>query len=258
MPFESQPRDRAGQSAAEQTVREIGARGGPFVAAVEATRMPMVVTDPAVLDNPIIYVNAAFLELSGYEPGEVLGQNYFFLVGEQVDEEAVQRVKAAMAARRTFIEDVPFRPKGGREAWVSMFVSPVVEDGQVVQHFASFLDVTDRVRREQELREAKHTLERRVAARTERLQQANARLREEVERRERTEAVLRDALERGQEDIRYRDFLVREVNHRTKNALQLAVSLLSVQARIARTRPVAERSRPSWGGCDASATCTPC
>ena len=35
----------------------------------------------------------------------------------------------------------------------------------------------------------------------------------------------------GQEDIRYRDFLIREVNHRTKNALQLAVSLLGVQAR---------------------------
>jgi two-component sensor histidine kinase len=34
----------------------------------------------------------------------------------------------------------------------------------------------------------------------------------------------------GQEDIRFRDFLVREVNHRTKNALQLAVSLLRVQA----------------------------
>lgn len=52
-----------------------------------------------------------------------------------------------------------------------------------------------------------------------------------MERRQRTEATLRDALAQGQEDIRYRDFLVPEVNHRTKNALQLAVSLLGVQAR---------------------------
>ena len=85
--------------------------------------------------------------------------------------------------------------------------------------------------RERELREAKATLDRRVAARTRRLQEANARLEEEVERRQRTEATLRDALAQGQEDIRYRDFLIREVDHRTKNALQLAVSLLGVQAR---------------------------
>ncbi|WP_052389763.1 histidine kinase dimerization/phosphoacceptor domain -containing protein [Belnapia moabensis] len=112
-----------------------------------------------------------------------------------------------------------------------MFVSPVVEDGRVVQHFASFLDFSHRVVQERELRESKETLDWRVATRTRRLQEVNARLQEEVERRQRTEATLRDALAQGQEDIRYRDFLIREVNYRTKNALQLAVSLLSVQAR---------------------------
>src|SRR3712207_7374189 len=126
---------------------------------------------------------------------EVLGQNYFFLVGERADPEVAARVEAAMAARRRFIEDVPFHAKDGREVWVSMFVSPVVEDGRVVQHFASFLDVSDRVARERELREAKETLDRRVATRTKRLRQANARLEEEVERRRRTEATLRRSAE---------------------------------------------------------------
>ena len=231
MPVSDQPRNREGQAAAERSLRVVEGGGGPFVAAVEATRMPMAVTDPQVADNPIIYANAAFLELCGYGREEVLGQNYFFLVGERADPGVAARVEAAMSARRTFIEDVPFRAKDGREVWVSMFVSPVVEDGRVVQHFASFLDISDRVARERELREAKETLDRRVAARTKRLQQANARLEEEVERRQRTEATLRDALAQGQEDTRYRDFLIREVDHRTKNALQLAISLLSVQAR---------------------------
>src|SRR4051794_33794284 len=82
---------------------------------------------------------------------------------------------------------VPFRGRDGREVWVSMFVSPVVEDGRVVQHFASFLDISERVARERDLREAKAALDRRVATRTERLRQANARLQEEVERWQRTE-----------------------------------------------------------------------
>ena len=231
MPDSQPPRDREGQARAERRLGVVEGHGGPFVAAVEATRMPMAVTDPQVAGNPIIYANASFLELCGHGRDEVLGQNYFFLVGERSDPEVAGRVGAAMSARRTFIEDVPFRAKDGREVWVSLFVSPVVEDGRVVQHFASFLDISDRVARERELREAKETLDRRVAARTKRLQEANARLEEEVERRRRTEAALRDALAQGQEDIRYRDFLIREVDHRTKNALQLAVSLLGVQAR---------------------------
>jgi PAS domain S-box-containing protein len=231
MSVTGQPRNREGQAAAESDVRNVEARGGLFVAAVEATRMPMAVTDPRVTGNPIIYANAAFLELCGYEREEVLGQNYFFLVGAHADPEVAARVEAAMAARQTFIEDVPFRAREGRQVWVSLFVSPVVEAGRVVQHFASFLDVNHRMVQERELREAKETLARRVATRTGRLQEVNARLQEEVARRQRTEATLRDALAQGQEEIRYRDFLIREVNHRTKNALQLAVSLLGLQAR---------------------------
>jgi PAS domain S-box-containing protein len=191
----------------------------------------MVVTDPQISGNPIIYVNDAFMRMCGYDRQDVLGQDYFFLMGQHADPKVAERVKAAMAAERDFIEDVPFHSKDGREVWVSMFVSPVVEEGRVVQHFASFLDISERVARERDLREAKATLDQRVATRTRRLQEANLRLQEEVERRQRTEATLRDALAQRQEDIGYRDFLVREVNHRTKNALQLAVALLGVQAR---------------------------
>jgi len=35
-------------------------RGDPFAAAVRATRMPMVITDPSQDDNPIVFCNVAF------------------------------------------------------------------------------------------------------------------------------------------------------------------------------------------------------
>jgi PAS domain-containing protein len=35
----------------------------PFAAAVHATRMPMIITDPRQHDNPIIFVNDAFCRL---------------------------------------------------------------------------------------------------------------------------------------------------------------------------------------------------
>ncbi|WP_134499944.1 PAS domain-containing protein [Microvirga pakistanensis] len=66
------------QGRAEERVSSFQRGGGPFVAAVEATRMPMVVTDPTVDGNPIVYVNQSFIDLFGHSREEVLGQNYFF------------------------------------------------------------------------------------------------------------------------------------------------------------------------------------
>lgn len=48
-------------------------RGDPFAAAVRATRMAMVITDPNLSDNPIVFVNKAFQELTGYSREECVG-----------------------------------------------------------------------------------------------------------------------------------------------------------------------------------------
>jgi hypothetical protein len=48
---------------------------------------------------------------------------------------------------------------------VSMFVSPIIENDRVVQHFVAFLDITDRVAREEERRKATETLDRRLQGR---------------------------------------------------------------------------------------------
>lgn len=53
----------------------------PFAAAMRATRMPMIITDPMQPDNPIIFVNDAFSRLTGYARHEILGRNCRFLQG---------------------------------------------------------------------------------------------------------------------------------------------------------------------------------
>jgi PAS domain S-box-containing protein len=223
--------DRGDGTDAERDIAALKTRGGAFVEAVESSRMPMVVTDARTAGNRIIYVNRAFLGLLGYErEEEVVGEDYLSIAGRHADPDVRARIEAALASRASSTDDLRFHARDGREVWVSQLLEPMEEDGRVVRHFSSFYDITERVRREQGLQEEKETLERRVTTRTRRLQEAKERLEEEVERRQRTEATLRDALAQGQEDLRFRDFLIREVNHRTKNALQLAVGLLRLQA----------------------------
>jgi len=215
MPVYEQIKNNRSGTAAGRDLDALKARGGPFVEAVEATRTPMLVTDAQKPGNPIVYANPAFLKLLGYEPGEVEGRDFVSIAGEPADPGTKARMEAALAAPGKTIDDLLLRAKDGREVWVSQAVDPIRREGRTAWHFASFYDITDRVRRGQALDEERGTLERRVAARTRRLQQAKERLEEEVERRRRTEATLRDALAQGQEDLRFRDFLVREVNHRT-------------------------------------------
>ena len=231
MPLDKHIRSREGPATAELGIQEAQQRGGPFVEAVEATRMPMVMTDPQLAGNPIVFANAAFLEMCGYEHGEVIGQNYLFLADPDARRELGERLLDAIAAGKNIKERLRLRTKDGRERWVLVFIHPVADGDRVVRHFASFLDITDQVNREHDLRRATELLDQRIGVKRRQLHEVNDRLNGEVERRRRTEAVLRDALAEVERDLRFRDFLLHEVNHRTKNALQLAASLLGIQAR---------------------------
>jgi PAS domain S-box-containing protein len=116
-----------------------------FFAAVETTRMPMIVTDPRQPDNPIIFANRAFLEMTGYEPEEIVGTNCRFLQGPDTDKETIASVREAIANRRDVAVEVLNYRKNGAAFWNALFVSPVYNrDGELVYFFGSQLDVSRR------------------------------------------------------------------------------------------------------------------
>ncbi|MCW6512188.1 HWE histidine kinase domain-containing protein [Lichenifustis flavocetrariae] len=126
---------------------------GPFVVAAETTRMPMVFCNARAPDNPIVFVNQAFLNLTGYDEQEVLGQKFDFLILQGTDPEALTEIRTAFEGGRDLETPVRFRRKDGHAIWVSVFISPVRDEaGAVVQHFASFVDVTWHKREEERLR----------------------------------------------------------------------------------------------------------
>jgi PAS domain S-box-containing protein len=126
-----------------------------FFAAVETTRMPMIVTDPRQPDNPIIFANPAFRAMTGYATEELLGRNCRFLQGPETDRETVNQVRAAIAERREFATEILNYRKNGSTFWNALFVSPVYNtDGELVYYFASQLDVSRRRDAEEALGQA--------------------------------------------------------------------------------------------------------
>ncbi|MFW2830068.1 histidine kinase famiy protein [Sphingomonas sp. ID0503] len=136
----------------QSTITETGLddRGNVFFAAIEMTRMPMVLTDPNQPDNPIVFANKAFLDLTGYEEEEILGRNCRFLQGAQSDREAVAELREAVKSGGSIAIEILNYKRDGTPFWNAVFIGPVHDtDGKLVYQFASQLDVTRR--RESEL-----------------------------------------------------------------------------------------------------------
>ena len=148
-------RDKPGttdRSRAEAAIEQLRQRGGVFVDAVRATRMPMALTDPNLPGNPIVFANDAFLKLSGYRMEEVLGQQPHFMNGPDTDpKDAARFAEALRSDQDDIIDTVQYRRNGTR--FVATVLVSAFKDGEgrTSNHFMSWLDVTRRVDAEDEV-----------------------------------------------------------------------------------------------------------
>lgn len=115
-------------------------------ATLSQSRLALVVSDPHQDDNPLIAVNEAFCQLTGYDSDEVLGYNCRFLQGSGTNRGEVERLASAVAKRRTvYVELLNYR-KDGTPFWNALHVGPVHDDdGELIHFFGTQWDVTDKV-----------------------------------------------------------------------------------------------------------------
>jgi PAS domain S-box-containing protein len=139
----SETKKSAKQTEAEADVESFRHDLGPFVVAAEETRMPMVFTNAKAAGHPIIFANDAFLSLTGYKRAEVLAKDFLSLMATGIDRKIKAEVEACFANKPKTDPEIHYRHKDGSEFWASLFVSPVRgENGEIVQHFVSFVDLT--------------------------------------------------------------------------------------------------------------------
>lgn len=181
-----------------------GLADGIFAAAFSASPTPMVVTDARRPDNPIVWMNAAFLALTGYAREELLGRNCRMLQGPDSNPDEIRRMREAVAAARPIECELFNYRKDGTPFWNAMTIAPVRDgSGAVAYFYAAQADMTDKRRFEMAMRGTNDELERQVDART---------------------ADLQAALEQ-------KTALLHEVDHRVKNNLQVISSLMLLKAR---------------------------
>ncbi len=109
-------------------------------------------------DQPIVYANNAFFEMTGYSEEETIGRNGRFLHGTKTGEEAVKKVRACVDAGKDDIIEVINYRKNGVPFWNEIAIQPLSFPEKnfkftlMLQH-----DITDRKRSEALIKLQKET-----------------------------------------------------------------------------------------------------
>ena len=123
-------------------------RGNDAIAqALRYTRLPLCFTDPNQPDNPIVFANTAFCQLTGYEMDEILGRNCRFLQGKDTTPESIEQIRDVIEQQRVSTVEVQNYRKDGTPFMNALQLGPIMDDnGHLVFYFGAQLDVTDKHR----------------------------------------------------------------------------------------------------------------
>lgn len=100
---------------------------------------------PAGGAGPIVYVNEAFTEMTGYAPEEVVGRTPGMLQGPNTEREVLQRLADQIERGEVFHGETINYRKDGNEFILEWIVIPV-KKGETVTHYVAVQhDVTGRL-----------------------------------------------------------------------------------------------------------------
>ena len=128
-----------------------------LVRAVAGAGLSMTIADFLAPDHPLVYANDAFAKLTGYPADEIVGSNCRFLQGPDTDRAAVADMRRALVRGEDVLTVLRNYRRDGSAFWNELHLAAVRDDTGLVTHYIGYqLDVSDRVEREQQLRQLAH------------------------------------------------------------------------------------------------------
>ena len=128
--------------------------------AINASISGMTITDYSREDNPIIFCNEAFTELTGYSRKEVLGRNCRFLQGDDRDQESRSVIREAVENGKPCNVLIRNYRKDGTLFWNELKISPIRNAYGTIEYMVGIQNnVTELLEIQQHLRQAKNQWE---------------------------------------------------------------------------------------------------
>lgn len=98
-------------------------------------QVSMILTNPNLEDNPIVYVNEAFQRMTGYARSATIGRNCRFLQGKDTDKADVDKLRQSILRKEDVTVDILNYRANGEPFLNRLIVAPVKDRNGHCQYF---------------------------------------------------------------------------------------------------------------------------
>jgi PAS domain S-box-containing protein len=120
----------------------------------------ITLSDPDQPDNPIVYANAAFEIITGYEQHEIIGRNCRFLQGNDRDQPEIEKIREALREHKPVTVTLRNYRKDGTLFHNQFSIRPLYDpEGRLIYYLGIQYDVTEKIRAQEELQRLNRLLE---------------------------------------------------------------------------------------------------
>lgn len=137
--------DITAQKQAEIALTQAVRENSRLAAAISHLSTGVVISDPRLPDNPVIFANSGFTTITGYAVEEVLGRNCRFLQGAETNPATIDQLRQAVTQGQPFTGVLLNYRKDGSPFWNELTINPVFDhEGTLINFVGLQTDVTAR------------------------------------------------------------------------------------------------------------------
>ena len=124
------------QSAQDQpTVLRSEMPKAAVMALIENSPIASVVSNPRLPDNPIVAVNDAFVQLTGYQRDFIVGRNCRFLAGEATEPWLTEEIRRGVKQQQSVLVEILNYKKDGTPFQNAVLVAPLFDEQGELEYF---------------------------------------------------------------------------------------------------------------------------
>lgn len=125
--------------------------------AIANLELGVVIADATQTDEPIVFANPGFTQITGYAVEEVIGQNCRLLQGPDSDRTVIRSIRTNLNARRSGKYILQNYRKDGTWFWNELTINPVFDpEGKLVSFVGLINDITQRQQTEEAVLRLQH------------------------------------------------------------------------------------------------------
>jgi len=108
------------------------------------------------LEGKITFISKRAKEISGYENAEMINKNIFNFIPAEAYQDTIEKLQKGMKGEKIKHIQMPVITKSGEKLFFEFSFSRIYKDGAVVGAQGTAVDITERKKAEDELRESEH------------------------------------------------------------------------------------------------------